>query len=272
MNKNYVIAPVKIPDPSQSAKILDISERHRFNPAGKNYAIGPSKDFIAHSAKGSTWEKHDYIKVEDGKYYYPDDYEGGRHLPKNGQNDYSELIKSSEGEPPNWEAKLYGEFEANLKRIGGKLDPKEIQEMLLFGKNSDGSGYDNFAVALAEHAGIDADKIDPAVLNRMRYKVVEHYKQEFLKEKENFDEKGNRIKDRTEEQEKSIRSSSSKKSSSGSKKSSSKKSSSKKSNSSTKAKKVEEINTTNARTRGRRKGAVRGTSGYIAGKNGGGFK
>lgn len=36
---------------------------------------------LSHSAKGTTWEKHKYIKRKDGTYYYPDDYEGGRHLP-----------------------------------------------------------------------------------------------------------------------------------------------------------------------------------------------
>lgn len=36
---------------------------------------------IIHSAKGSTWEDHKYIKKIDGSYYYPDSYEGGRHLP-----------------------------------------------------------------------------------------------------------------------------------------------------------------------------------------------
>ena len=38
---------------------------------------------ISHSAKGSTWEEHKYIKRIDGTYYYPDSYEGGRHLPSN---------------------------------------------------------------------------------------------------------------------------------------------------------------------------------------------
>lgn len=33
-----------------------------------------------HSAKGSTWEEHKYIKRINGLYYYPDSYEGGRHL------------------------------------------------------------------------------------------------------------------------------------------------------------------------------------------------
>ena len=35
---------------------------------------------ISHSAKGSTWEDHKYIKRINGTYYYPASYEGGRHL------------------------------------------------------------------------------------------------------------------------------------------------------------------------------------------------
>lgn len=37
--------------------------------------------FLSHSAKGSTWENHKYILRKNGTYYYPDSYEGGRHLP-----------------------------------------------------------------------------------------------------------------------------------------------------------------------------------------------
>lgn len=177
--------------------------------------LRPTKE-LKHSAKGSTWEKHDYIKVEDGKYYYPDDYEGGRHLPKGDKDDST----TSPGEPSGWENQFYKEWESNLNRIGQNLDPKQVQEMLLFGKNSDGSTYDNFYVALTE-MGIDADKIDPNTLNKMRYKVVEHYKKEFEQEKDNFDKAGNRTKQRTAEQQKKISGSSS------SKKSSTKKSSSK---------------------------------------------
>lgn len=162
----------------------------------KKYILAPSKNlFLSHSAKGSTWEKHDYIKVKDGKYYYPDSYKGGRHLPKGDKAQADTKIVNGAA-PAGWENKLYSEFEENLKRIGGKLDPKQIQELLMFGKDENGKTYDNFAVALAEHAGINADEIDPAVLNQMRYKVVQHYKEEFEKEKENFDKEGNRIKDR----------------------------------------------------------------------------
>lgn len=36
--------------------------------------------YIAHSAKGSTWEDHMYVKKVNGNYYYPDSYDGGRHI------------------------------------------------------------------------------------------------------------------------------------------------------------------------------------------------
>lgn len=35
--------------------------------------INSGEDYLAHSAKGSTWEKHKYIKKENGRYYYADD-------------------------------------------------------------------------------------------------------------------------------------------------------------------------------------------------------
>lgn len=35
---------------------------------------------LLHSAKGSTWEKHKYIKIINGLYFYPDEYVGGRHI------------------------------------------------------------------------------------------------------------------------------------------------------------------------------------------------
>lgn len=47
---------------------------------------GAGLSTLAHSAKGSVWEDHKYIKVIDGKYYYPDSYVGGRHLPRAGSS------------------------------------------------------------------------------------------------------------------------------------------------------------------------------------------
>lgn len=235
MKKNYTIAPVRISNPMDSARAMDIHEHSRITMKGKKYAIGPSRDYIEHSAKGSQWEKHDYIKVIDGKYYYPDSYEGGRHLPKDRRQLQQEAIKETAGEPAGWESKFYGEWEKNLKDMGGKLDPKALQEMLMFGKDENGKGYDNFAVALAEMAGIDADKIKPEVLNRMRLRAIEHYEKEFEQEKDNFDKEGNRIKDRSKEQQEKISKSASK---SKSKKSSSKKSTDSTKKSSSKSKKT----------------------------------
>lgn len=49
--------------------------------------------WIIHSAKGSELEKHKYIKRVDGVYYYPDSYEGGRHLPDGDSAKYGEYSK-----------------------------------------------------------------------------------------------------------------------------------------------------------------------------------
>ena len=44
-----------------------------------------------HSSEGSSWKKHKYIKRVDGTYYYPDSYEGGRHLPDEGTESNSKI-------------------------------------------------------------------------------------------------------------------------------------------------------------------------------------
>ena len=219
---NFIIRPTK---DFFAHSIIEPEDNRVIKKDG--YIIKPTKDSLIHSAKGSQWEKHDYITVKDGKYYYPDDYEGGRHLPKDRRQLQQEAIKDTTGEPKGWEQAFYGEWEKNLKNTGGKLDPKTLQEMLMFGSNKDGSKYDNFAVALAEMAGIDADKIKPEVLNRMRLRAIEHYEKEFEQEKDNFDKEGNRIKDRSAEQQNKI-SKSSKKSTKTGKKASTKKTNSKK--------------------------------------------
>lgn len=49
---------------------------------------------LKHSAKGSTWENHKYIKRLNGTYYYPNDYEGGRHIESLENNSSSESQNS----------------------------------------------------------------------------------------------------------------------------------------------------------------------------------
>lgn len=41
---------------------------------------GDLYNLLLHSAKGSTWEEHKYVKRIDGTYYYPDGYENGRNI------------------------------------------------------------------------------------------------------------------------------------------------------------------------------------------------
>lgn len=52
--------------------------------------------YLFHSAKGSTWEEHKYIKRLNGTYYYPDSYKGGRHLPESSKREQYQKSKEDE--------------------------------------------------------------------------------------------------------------------------------------------------------------------------------
>lgn len=58
---------------------------------------------LKHSAKGSTWEKHKYIKRLNGTYYYPNNYEGGRHIEslENDSSSDSQNLKLNEDDLKN---------------------------------------------------------------------------------------------------------------------------------------------------------------------------
>lgn len=61
--------------------------------------VRPDYRILKHSAKGTTWENHKYIKRIDGTYYYPDNYEGWRHLPSDDKE--AEIEKLTEEEINN---------------------------------------------------------------------------------------------------------------------------------------------------------------------------
>ena len=113
---NFIIRPTK---DFFAHSIIEPEDNRVIKKDG--YIIKPTKDSLIHSAKGSQWEKHDYIAVKDGKYYYPDDYEGGRHLPKDRRQLQQEAIKDTAGEPQGWEQAFYGEWEKNLKTMNKAL-------------------------------------------------------------------------------------------------------------------------------------------------------
>lgn len=70
--------------------------RPNYKDFRKSRFILASGEHLEHSAKGSTWEEHKYIKRIDGTYYYPDSYEGGRHLPDGETTDSDDTVSKSE--------------------------------------------------------------------------------------------------------------------------------------------------------------------------------
>lgn len=60
--------------------------------------------FIKHSAKGSEWDEHQYVKKVDGDYYYPDGYTKGRtisSLKENQKSDKKTSGEKSDGQKTN---------------------------------------------------------------------------------------------------------------------------------------------------------------------------
>lgn len=83
---------------------------------------------LSHSAKGSTWEEHKYIKRIDGTYYYPDDYKGGRHLSdKDVDNLSDEVIRGNFGNDQT-RKDLLGE---NYQQIQDQVNKKLLGSMKL---------------------------------------------------------------------------------------------------------------------------------------------
>lgn len=95
-----------------------------------------------HSSEGSSWKEHKYIKRVDGTYYYPDSYEGGRHLPDR------EKEKSMEDEL----------FE-KLKNYSDK----DIGQML----------RGSFDKVLLEQMGVDWTKLPKEEVDRMQRSLID---------------------------------------------------------------------------------------------------
>lgn len=70
---------------------------------------------LLHSAKGSVWEHHKYLKRIDGNYYYPKSYKGGRHLDSSG------------GASKSSERKNSGDSEIDL----GNLSQEDVESLAL---------------------------------------------------------------------------------------------------------------------------------------------
>lgn len=112
---------------------------------GSKFVIATDQQLV-HSAKGSTWEDHKYIKKVDGTYYYPDNYEGGRHLPESSDKkeefdhekaatEFNKFFKSLAdagtayfGSKEEWESMSLDDFKNLYKNILGRDPDKELSK------------------------------------------------------------------------------------------------------------------------------------------------
>lgn len=150
--------------------------------------ISESGVHLEHSAKGSTWEDHKYIKRLDGTYYYPDNYEGGRHLPDGEKEPKLLTIESDDIEKLAIEV-IRGNFGNGQQRkdlLGANYSEiqKRVNELLKSGVGSKKvSEASEESIKKAEeaakkvslsssdskiHSGVDMDKVQSVYKNRKR--------------------------------------------------------------------------------------------------------
>lgn len=102
--------------------------------------------FLQHSSEGSSWKKHKYIKRVDGTYYYPDSYEGGRHLP---------------------DGEKYKSMEDDLFEKLKKSSDKDIGQML----------RGSFDKVLLEQMGVDWTKLPKEEVDRMQRNLINRFEE-----------------------------------------------------------------------------------------------
>lgn len=94
---------------------------------------------ILHSAKGSEWEKHKYIKKLNGDYYYPDSYEGGRHLDSSDGEEKDDKHLSDEDVEHLARETIRGSFgngEVRKQLLGGNYQQIQNRVNELYGKQT----------------------------------------------------------------------------------------------------------------------------------------
>lgn len=117
-------------------------------------------DNLQHSSKGSSWKEHKYIKRIDGTYYYPDSYEGGRHLPDN---------KNKETTDHN-----SNDMKKILDGIAERGGFSKYQELINDKDYSKGGDQiSNFRLFMEEFGGLDSSKYTDEEIKNMMNKLEE---------------------------------------------------------------------------------------------------
>lgn len=128
--------------------------------------VVPDYRSFKHSAEGSSWKKHKYIKRIDGTYYYPDSYEDGRHLPDNGSSEANSKSDLSKTDVENLANEVirgnFGNGQMRKDLLGETYDviQKRVNEILgssassreMPSDKSEAFGYVNIAEEAAKRA------------------------------------------------------------------------------------------------------------------------
>lgn len=143
---------------------------------------------LIHSAKGTTWENVKYIeKTPDGKYIYPDDYEGGRHADTGkkastkskseektdpdapDQDEQIQLLGSRV--PSSWMETLKNHTDKIIQQHADMFkDSKTVVEHLLRDENR--QAFRNTLQALT---GADPSRLSDALVDKMRRQLARQY-------------------------------------------------------------------------------------------------
>lgn len=137
--------------------------------------------WIIHSQEGSEWKHHKYLKREGtkgsyedtGKYYYPDSYPNGRHLPK-GSSDSSDKKTEHAHEygddMQDWEKKVHDHLAGIIQKNPDMFkNGADVAKGILDDKNLD--AVKNTLKAF----GVNSDKMSDAEVKQLRQKIADFY-------------------------------------------------------------------------------------------------
>lgn len=128
------------------------------NFRGRSGVSVVSDDQLKHSAKGTTWDEHKYVKVIDGVYYYPVGYEKGRTVDSLKDSDKGDTFDSKKEL-----SKVKDHFDEYMKERGinvWDLPKEQIDEMqrAIAKEIESGNNPDKILKELREDTGSSSSK------------------------------------------------------------------------------------------------------------------
>lgn len=129
-----------------------------------------SGSYLAHSAKGSSWKKHKYIKKVDGKYFYPKGYgEDGEEYDQ--KHEYGVVLEEVE-------KGVYDYMNYKMQSEPGSYDPK----------NMSADDMKKFIKEYIKFVGGDPNKIPESEYDKLQRNADRHYKSDGAFTKKDIDD------------------------------------------------------------------------------------